>query len=395
MFKNFGKTTTKKTGSKGIKIRVKHMKTNVTRFVCLCLLAQVLCYPISASEVKIADAKATTLDASNFISLEVVGNKNIRRISEVSLKRYRDVLAKQSSSESEINREILESLGVDTAAIPPEEIDYLMSQAADITVSESYVQVDQNGNMVELSEAECMQKVADEQLRRAELTQERGPGIVSYSAKSNDGRNDIISTDGYMRIQTTAYYVHPATSPDSTPEWPGEKGWYYVGGLFTWLIEPDYRMTDAMSLYASDCTWSQDEDDYYANLTYGETYTPSSGEQTVNGRVLTNKEAVLQPDGVYFTFNLPNDVGGYRYDDFSIFIRGKCRVSDYTNPRAFNVFSRYEHVYSTMNIQPSFSWSSSAPFGVSADIKFSWVNDSTTYTSLCYVSYDPERNFYK
>lgn len=388
MFKNFGKTTTKKTGSKGIKIRVKHMKTNVTRFVCLCLLAQVLCYPISASEVKMADAKATTLDASNFISLEVVGNKNIRRISEVSLKRYRDVLAKQSSSESEINREILESLGVDTAAIPPEEIDYLMSQAADITVSESYVQVDQNGNMVELSEAECMQKVADEQLHRAEIAQEHSSDPISYSVKSNDGFNDETSSDEYMRIWTIASYVRPGSS--------GEKGWYDVAAAFDWLLVPNYRMTDAMSLYADGCAWSQNSSDYYSYFNYKERFVTTGGTQYSNYQTITNNDKVLQPTGVYYTYDLPNDSGNvysYRYSEFSFYMRGRCRVSDYTNPRAFNIYSKYEHVYSSLNIQPSFSWSISDPFGISADVSF--TNDATSYYSMCYIAYDPNDNIYK
>ena len=66
-------------------------------------------------------------------------------------------------------------------------------------------------------------------------------------------------------------------------------------------------------------------------------------------------------------------------------------MSDYTNPRAFNVFTRYEHVYSYLNIQPDFSWDIIG-HGVKAVIKVGLVNDKSTHSSFCEVDYDPNRN---
>lgn len=373
---------------------MKKGKRYLSRLVCICLFLQILCNPISASELEKQplDGNTPVPNASNFISQQTIGNKKVSSISQVGLKRYRNILSKQNLSESKINSEILESMGFNVTSMPQEEIDYILSNAVDITVSESFIQVNQNGDMLELSEAECMKKVSEELQERKvnkEMDKDTQDNIeTSMGTLSNDGSNTETSADGYMRIITAAYYISPASS--------GEKGWYNVSASYEWLITPNYRMIDAMSLYASNCAWSQSSNDYYSYFSYKERFVTTGGTQDVNYRTVSSNDRVIKTTGVYFTYDLPNDSGNvswYRYSEFYFYMRGKVRISDFMNPRAFNVFSRYEHVYSSINVQPSFGWSSSDPYGVSANIGVSLVNNVDSFYSMCYVSYNP--NIYK
>jgi hypothetical protein len=70
-------------------------------------------------------------------------------------------------------------------------------------------------------------------------------------------------------------------------------------------------------------------------------------------------------------------------------ITGRCRVSQHTVPTNFNVFTRYEHVYSTINVQPSFGWTTGSKPSISVNATV--TSKANTYNSYNYTSYDPNR----
>ena len=184
-----------------------------------------------------------------------------------------------------------------------------------------------------------------------------------------------------MKIITTAFYVRPGEV--------GEKGWYWIAGMFSWLDTPTYTMTDAMSLFVSDSSWSQNDEDYISRMTYN---------RMVQHQDITKitEDRVLNEEGLYYTWDLPDEHSAAgiplgKVEDLTFYVRGKTRVSDFTNPRSFTVYTQYEHVYSAINIQPEFSWDI-LKHGVSAVIGIDFVNNKNSYSSFCGVDYDPDRN---
>lgn len=91
--------------------------------------------------------------------------------------------------------------------------------------------------------------------------------------------------------------------------------------------------------------------------------------------------------GLWAKYNLPEQgsiTGGdwNLLETMSAYIRGKARVSNYTMPTAFNLFTQYQHTHGI--IQPSFTWSTTG-----IDVGFIFESSVTEYPSYCYVNYVP------
>lgn len=367
-----------------MKIRKKFVAVLVSLTLSLQIIPSALAIPSDELSKNLAGS-----DPVNLVVKSESNNKVFYTITEPNLKRLKATLAEDSTSVSESNNQLLLSLGYteeDIASIKQEEIDLILSEAADITVTQSYVKVDADGNTKEVSPQECMRAVEEIKQNEAEQLETASVAARSYS---NDGYNREDSNDGYMRITTMASYVHPGAS--------GEKGWYNVSGTFTWLIMPTYRMTDAMSLYADECMWSQNQKDYYSSFTHKAFNYHNNTLSYTNEK--TTEDRVLNRDGVYYKWKLPistNDIAHknvYNVYYMSFYIRAKVQAKNSISTNNFNVFTHYEHTYSALNIQPSFGWSTGSMPGVSVTGAFAGGN--TSYYSLCEVQYNPNRNIYK
>jgi len=190
-----------------------------------------------------------------------------------------------------------------------------------------------------------------------------------------------------MQIATIVTYLRPGNS--------GDIGRYIVSATFDWLIEPSYRMIDAMSIFVDDCSWSQNESDYYSYFSYYEYIM--DGNTTYKS--FNNTNEVIKADDFFYEYDLPgvgpfvDDYSSFIYTDLYFYMRGKMRLRYYDFRSSFSVFTKYEHTYSSISVQPSFSWTVGEMPGVSADV--SLVNGSTPYHSHCTVEYDPNHNIYK
>lgn len=174
----------------------------------------------------------------------------------------------------------------------------------------------------------------------------------------------------------------------------GEVGWYVFSGNFEWLSIPDYRMTDAASLgFNVQLQWSNNNADFWSTMTYDAI--------SINGIVnptTTRKEygdMHLVSEGLYCEWDLPSDTQATgdpllgSVTSLEIYLRGKARIGEHNVPQGFTIYSRYEHVYSVLSLNPGFSWDGTV-IGVS--VNPAWHSNSNTYTSHCGVHYDPSKS---
>lgn len=364
-------------------------------FLCCYGVSASYAMPESQSElnpIQLNYAQLVTKSENKYVTSYHLSEKNFDRLDKS--------LSDIGKTRDQRNTEVLKALSLtdeEIENIDQSEISLILNDSCEITVTESYVKTDENGTHI-ISKDQCMKEVALENGEIHNTDQPYGQGEFRTMASSNDGNNEEISDDGYMKITTIASYIRPGST--------GAKGWYWVSGTFTWLKLPNYRMTDAFSLYAGECMWSQSTSDYYATMTYetSEYWLPDRfGEHKyTEKKVAQDKE--ISEHGLFYKFKLPGDNSKqatlnspYQYitvKSLSFYIRAKVRISDFDKSKAINVFTRYEHTFSALSIQPSFSWAVGESYpGVSANVGV--VNDSDSFYSLCEIEYQPNRNVYK
>ena len=289
-----------------------------------------------------------------------------------------------SANNTEMNKEVLKVVGYDDEdfiVMGDEEVNYLANNAESMVITDTYYRMDENGNT---------ELVSLEEYNNAQVS-------LAYSS-DNDAETSVEVEEGWFHITTTAVYLDPSTQN-------GEKGWYVFSGNFEWLSIPNYKMIDAASLgFNVQLEWSNDLTQYFSTrvdkykyhglveLGIGEETTYTSLDTTNTSRK-EYTDLHLYSDGLYCEWQLPSDIVGsdysvlYELTGCEIYLRGKARIGLYNSEQGFTVFSRYEHTYSAVSWQPSFSWDESI-LGVVAE-SFALVNGSNTYSSHCGVVYDP------
>lgn len=308
----------------------------------------------------------------------------VKKISSADLKVIKDSISKERyisihssiQSNKQSSADIMTALGlsqIDIDNFGIYELENLIQNTESIVLSSTYLHSDVNGNI---------RVVTREEYLKAEKNNK-------IATQGNSGSNDEDSYDGYFNIMTMANYLTPSSQNN-------EKGWYLFSGYYKFLTNmPDYRMIDAASLYADGIMWSQNNNDYYSTMIYS--YLDHNGRSRTISEEKTTKDRFLYANGLYYKWKLP--LSTYDVDnnlvhlvtDINIHVRGKARVSKYTEASAFALHTRYEHTYSKLNLQPSFSWGVGGLPGVSANVDL--TNGSNTYTSLCEIDYRPSINY--
>lgn len=150
-----------------------------------------------------------------------------------------------------------------------------------------------------------------------------------------------------------------------------------------------------MSLFVNNVAWSPDS--FYSSYHFeaqflysdpgvlgGASWVPISSTET-------QTDPTFEPTGIYFTWPLSpygND-NRYLFLSRTFYIRGIARISQYNQEYAGNFYSKYQHVLRSLTTA-LFSWSTG---GTGVTITGAWLDDYTTYSSLCYFSYDPNRHY--
>ena len=343
------------------------MKFKFRLYCSIFLTSLLLLYPL-VSTVYASQSKSEFLIANFKEDNKIISSVNITPLKEASgtknnisfkdTKKYRTLLLKLGYANKELD------------AIGDKEIYNTLKNATKVTVIESYVKVSSDGKTNLIDKDTCFQKVMKLNLQ----------STSTYATlASNNASNIDDSTDGYMKIITQATYI--------------SKGYYTLSGSFTRLTMPSSRMKDSISIAAPNCAWTSGTGDLYSSYYYNMfkhdgTARPEDTTQTYSGV----GHVTVASTGIYAQYNLPDNydmeqfISYGRVTDMSYYIRGKARVSNYTMPTAFNVFSRYEHVWSSLGVQPSFSWTVE---GISANVDITLVNNHKLYSSYCYVNYRP------
>ena len=299
---------------------------------------------------------------------KVTNNKKI-----ISSKNINQLLFQIGYTENEIN------------TFSSEDINNIIN-CEEITISESYFCVSQDGEYESMNKQECLFKAKIKNQDTARnlfcLDKVDNANLFSINNTLNNSTKIDYSDDDYMKISTSSIYL--------------SSGWYIIASTYTWLNTPKSRGVDIMSICAPELAWSQDNSQYFCGVSYTQMTSTSGSKTTVERMFERPKSLVKKSGGIYYSYDLPNDISYTGYptyilkscSDISITIRGKARVSDYTKPRAFNVFSTYGHSISNLGINPKISWSLGSyfpgvSFAVGKDKKISY------YYGMNYTDYNP------
>lgn len=152
---------------------------------------------------------------------------------------------------------------------------------------------------------------------------------------------------------------------------------------------PKDRLVDAYSVAVPYAAWGQTIDDIYSSFSYsGKSSRCNFSETMQNG-------ATVKPTGIYVSYDLPESTIDsytgvyYLVDNMVGYIRGIARVTDYTRPQTFNVYSQYVHLFIkiSLNVEGSLAWKEA---GISATASI--VDDTRTYNSFNQTDYKPNAN---
>lgn len=355
---------------------------------------------------------------SDYFSHRVENNIIKINLSNQNLGRLKSDLKTRNQTENEIYTTIYKELGysdAEIASIGHEEISSTMNKSSEITVNIQYVKVNKNGDMIIMEKNQCLKEVAvAQQLEMQVMEEQKESNSVDITTDNNDQYSQInaydniaknaknqhmaadhasnenhentdISEDGYMKLITRCDYL-PCYRGD-------EKGWYMFSAIFTWLKQPYYKMTDAMSLFANNVAWYPDS--FYSSYYFEAQFLDTNQSEWIKfDDTETKTNATVQPTGIYFTWPLTRYGNDSRYMFLSrtFYIRGIARVSQFNQEYAGNLYAQYQHVRSTFNIQPSFGWTLGERPGVT--VTGAWLDDYTTYSGFCYFAYDPNQHYY-
>lgn len=376
----------------------------ISMLLCVALLMPSTVFA-SSFEDKQYELSEGKLEVSDFITYTEENNQQKLFISQQNLSRIKESLSKQKISKEETYKEIYRGLGYSERqidAIGMDEIEYMIEEAAEITVNQQYIIIDEDGNQEAVSKEECLDfadKVNDE--RKIELQKMLSQVKDDQSPPKIDGENVALAaannssynseTKGAMKIMTTSTYLNPSSQNNN-------KGWYNFSATFDWLTNPSQSWTDAFSLQAIGCAWAQGLSDFTSKMSYTEILT-SGGKTTLTNRGEQKNiiDREIEADGVRYHYELPRSyidqsIGYYLgFNNLTFYIRAKARVSSHTEPYAFNVYSRYEHLTKSIQVNSAFGWKIGSKPGVTVTATVG--NNHTEYQSYNYTSYNPR--YYK
>ncbi len=285
------------------------MKNKIAFFVAVFFIAACLTSTLSAGFV----SPSAFYQTESAVVLDGGVQKNIYQnslgqtmIQYPNLDAYIDKeLAKSTcpNDSMKIAEEIIKEVrGSDILSVLPE--DYILEALTykEVFQTVSYIKTNENGTTQYMSKDAVMQEIA-------EIEQHT---VSTLSEFPSDFVNDRTSSDGYMRLVTTAVRVEdPPTCYD-------DRNHYYLISVYSeWLIRPTYTYEDVLALAYGTAIY----DDAYGVYAYlSQTGTCSVCDNTTNEFY----EEIYRND-------TPDYYGPEAEDYLSIDFPGGCGVSCYVN----------------------------------------------------------------
>lgn len=337
----------------------------IVTFLAICVA------PANAASVSAEGRVVTDTQTGEYVQ----DGKYIKYISKEALDAFRNGVAGLSTNAATDSKaKFLEQLGYekeDLEAMGDDEIDEIIENGENITLQNAYYYTDAEGKT---------RLITREEYQRAK-------NQSKIDVMGNGGSSSADSADGYFNIFLSAVYLSPSSQNN-------EIGWYIFSGTFKFINgTPKYRMRDAASLAVEDVMWAQDSSEFFSTMTH-KYYNHAGNELTEQSKKVTDK--YMYTNGFYYLWDLPRTTNEpsqglvHIVFDIRIYVRGKAKMRYYEDEQSFSLYARYEHTYSALSVQPSFSWTLGSIPGVSANVGVS--NGSNTYTSSCAITYKPSSN---
>lgn len=330
------------------------------------------------------------VDINAMIQKEQVGKKTLTSISTENISRIKSSKSKQLSRKTEGEKltEILTCLGVDLNERQLEEVysKVKLSDIGKVETSTVYLQVDETGAQTEISEEE-LKNNDNATPRQKSISDKTFTHDIQEKTINNKMKQQLI-------VIYTPHYHGTGTTPDR----------YVFMGVCEWLKEPTNfaRRTDCIAFKSPDFRWEALGNDSYSLIVSYHLLLMENGSVIMNedcGEIFDENDAsVSVMNGVFFQYNLPNDLfspSAYvDYTNFRFFMMGVGRVNQFSTTDVFkNVSVDFLYRHSTFAVSPSisFSWNGKA---VSATIGVS--PESTKYDDYTlYYPWDFKKDYDK
>lgn len=322
------------------------------------------------------------LNLEEMIQVEKIGEKEITSISASDLNRIRISKSKEYryKSDEEKLEEICTALGVELNGSQSQEMNskVSLSDVGAIETSTVYLEIDEEGNQKEISEAMALS------------ASQKVEGATENISDTVLIRNPAEKTDGKIKQQLTIFYTPHYDGKGTTPDR------YVFLGICEWIKDPTCRKTDCIALFGPDFRWNGDKDNYTLLVGYhilgfdnGESFIDEDVLETFDG----NYAKVSAYAGAFFEYNLKDNwflpPGYSEFTNFVFTIMAVGKVSmDVSAVNNIGIDLMYIHSESVLTSNIGFSWSGTGP---SASISISKKIITKKY--LCNDSWSYKRHY--
>ena len=327
---------------------------SIFALILVCSIFSLNFLSVGAAYQEYLQANGIEVTKTKYVTIVEQNNIINRTMSESSLKSLKNALSKQTLTKHEQNIEIMRTLGFEEKTIEgmtAESIDSLFEDAVSLETQTIYMKANADGTTSIVSEEECLTAVE---------ARNTAASTAAATTSDNDGWGNWTSEDGYLRMTISSAYIDPASMN-------GQKGWYNFHTWYEWLIVPNYRLTDAMSIAAPACTWDTlNADNAYYSSAYYVARDINGNSSSFDEPSKTTQDLTVTAEGIYYEWDMPLN-GGNTITYIQFYVLARARVTDFSSPKQVGIYIRYVHTYPILTTNPSFQWSSTGEIGVALD----------------------------
>lgn len=202
--------------------------------------------------------------------------------------------------------------------------------------------------VTEIPEQICMQSVSRLREERDQALKNASLGIETYANNSGGSHDDLVTSDGYMRMIVSAY------------EYAGEEDVYKVAGQFIWLISPAQRHVDVVGVgHQGNLTQLGKSSDYHFSYT-ADLFAITGGVKSEIGthRTSHTNSSTVDDGGTAVSFQLYQDqidATIISAENHRITLSYDAKVNDASTTYSA-VYADYAHQKLGLTVSPSLSY---------------------------------------
>ncbi|MBP3554635.1 MAG: hypothetical protein J6K63_03240 [Clostridia bacterium] len=292
-------------------------------------------------------------------------------MSESNLSSLKKDLGKKNLTKYEQNVAILKELGFEDITIShmiPEDVEKMFDDSLSVSTTTTYIKANADGIASTISEQECL--TALNELHALKTTNQE----TSVQSANNDGWDSFTSDDGYMRITVSSNYIDPSTINN-------QKGYYTYHVWYEWLIVPNYRLIDGISISSPVISWDTENmiGSHYSSMGYDITDINGNSAHVPTQPKTTTDLTVDESIGVYYTWNLP-DNGSNTVNYIQIYMRTRGIITQFNQGTAVELYTTYVHTYPYLDLNPEL------------DMTFGWefTDEDVTFGAAAHLTLNPQ-----